>query len=357
MKLEHKFVVPAPVDEAWVAFNDLGRVVPCFPGATLTSAEGDEFTGSCKVKLGPVSLQYSGNGTFVERDESDHHAVIEAKGKDRRGNGTASVRVVARLTAADATSTQVTVDTDLTITGRPAQFGRGLIQEVSDRLLDQFTTCLTTTLQTPTTPAAPAPSTNPAAPAASAPSSTPATPPASAPSTTPATPPASAPSTTPATPAASAPSTTPATPAASAPSTEPAAQAQPAGPAQPAGSARPAGSAQPAGSARAAGAGQPGSTDQPASTGQPAAAAAPAAGTAASSATARGGGPVSASGSASDATSASPSDSTSASASGAASEPVELNLVTTMLPVLARRARPYLIGAVVALLLRRLFRR
>jgi carbon monoxide dehydrogenase subunit G len=146
VKLEHKFVVPAPVDQTWAAFNDLERVVPCFPGATLTTYEGDEFTGSCKVKLGPVSLQYSGNGTFLERDPADHHAVIEAKGKDRRGNGTATARVTARLTEAGPGSTEVTVDTDLTITGRPAQFGRGLIQDVSNKLLDQFTTCLKTKL-------------------------------------------------------------------------------------------------------------------------------------------------------------------------------------------------------------------
>ncbi|WP_371401322.1 SRPBCC family protein [Kribbella sp. NBC_00662] len=151
MKLEHKFVVPAPVEQTWAAFNDLERVVPCFPGATLTSYDGDEFTGSCKVKLGPVSLQYSGNGTFLERDPADHHAVIEAKGKDRRGNGTATARVTARLTAAGPGSTEVTVDTDLTITGRPAQFGRGLIQDVSNKLLDQFTTCLKTKLDTPPT--------------------------------------------------------------------------------------------------------------------------------------------------------------------------------------------------------------
>ncbi|GAA1615008.1 MULTISPECIES: SRPBCC family protein [Kribbella] len=145
MKLEHKFVVPAPVDETWAAFNDLERVVPCFPGATLTSYEGDDFTGACKVKLGPVSLQYTGTGTFLERDESAHQAVIEAKGKDRRGNGTAHARVTAKLTASGA-STEVTVDTDLTITGRPAQFGRGLIQDVSNKLLDQFTACLQTKL-------------------------------------------------------------------------------------------------------------------------------------------------------------------------------------------------------------------
>jgi uncharacterized protein len=159
VKLEHKFVVPAPVEQTWAAFNDLERVVPCFPGATLASYEGDDFTGSCKVKLGPVSLQYSGTGTFVERDEAGHHAVIEAKGKDRRGNGTASARVTARLAGTADGSTEVTVDTDLTITGRPAQFGRGLIQDVSNKLLDQFTTCLKTKLDTPNTPTPePAPS-------------------------------------------------------------------------------------------------------------------------------------------------------------------------------------------------------
>ncbi|NIK60599.1 SRPBCC domain-containing protein [Kribbella shirazensis] len=159
MKLEHRFVVPAPVEETWAAFNDLERVVPCFPGATLGSHDGDDFTGSCKVKLGPVSLQYTGTGTFLERDESDHHAVIEAKGKDKRGNGTATARVTARLTGADSGTTEVTVDTDLTITGRPAQFGRGLIQDVSDRLLDQFTACLTTKLGA--APEEPTPATEP----------------------------------------------------------------------------------------------------------------------------------------------------------------------------------------------------
>ncbi|MEV6270401.1 SRPBCC domain-containing protein [Kribbella sp. NPDC051936] len=162
MKLEHKFVVPAPVEQTWSAFNDLERVVPCFPGATLESYEGDDFTGSCKVKLGPVSLQYTGTGTFVERDESDHHAVIEAKGKDRRGNGTASAHVTTRLTGTADGSTEVSVDTELTITGRPAQFGRGLIQEVSDKLLDQFTACLKTKLGT-TAEAQPEPATQPGA--------------------------------------------------------------------------------------------------------------------------------------------------------------------------------------------------
>jgi carbon monoxide dehydrogenase subunit G len=245
MRLEHKFVVPAPVEQTWAAFNDLERVVPCFPGATLTAYDGDDFTGSCKVKLGPVSLQYSGTGSFVERDADGHRAVIEAKGKDRRGNGTATARVTAHLTASGPDSTEVTVDTDLTITGRPAQFGRGLIQDVSNQLQDQFTTCLTTKLETPTEPAQ---ATEPAQPSEPAQSSEPA---------------------------------------------RPAAPAQPAKPSVPTGPTAQTTSTTPPRS----------STDSPP-------AAAPA-----------------------------------------------LNLGSTLLPVLARRLAPYLIGAVLALLLRRLFRR
>ena len=141
MELSHKFTVPASVDETWAAFNDLERIAPCFPGATLSSVEGDEFKGSVKVKLGPISLQYNGTGQFIERDESAHRAVIEAKGKDRRGNGTASATVTARMTAG-GDGTEVEVDTDLAITGKPAQFGRGVIQDVSDKLLGQFVDCI-----------------------------------------------------------------------------------------------------------------------------------------------------------------------------------------------------------------------
>ncbi|TCM44256.1 SRPBCC family protein [Kribbella sp. VKM Ac-2568] len=176
MKLEHRFVVPVPVEQAWVAFNDLERVVPCFPGATLTSCDDVAFAGSCKVKLGPVALQYTGTGTFVERDPANHSAVLEAKGKDRRGNGTATARVTAQLTPTGDAATEVTVDTDLVITGRPAQFGRGLIQEVSDKLLDQFVDYLTVQLATPIEPASPAESASPAEPVSPA-APTPPTPP------------------------------------------------------------------------------------------------------------------------------------------------------------------------------------
>jgi len=142
VQLEHRFTVPASIDVAWEALMDLESVGSCFPGATVTSVEGDEFSGTCKIKLGPISMQYSGSGRFTERDESSHRAVIEAKGKDKRGNGTAAVTVTTSLTAESEERTAVEVDTDLNITGKPAQFGRGVIQDVSDKLLGQFTECL-----------------------------------------------------------------------------------------------------------------------------------------------------------------------------------------------------------------------
>ena len=141
MELKHEFTVPASVEETWTAFNDIESVAACFPGATVTSVEGDTFAGSCKVKLGPIALVYNGSGTFVEKDESARRMVIDAKGKDKRGNGTAGAHVTATMTEA-GTGTRVEVLTDLAITGKPAQFGRGVMQDVSDKLLGQFTACL-----------------------------------------------------------------------------------------------------------------------------------------------------------------------------------------------------------------------
>jgi carbon monoxide dehydrogenase subunit G len=141
VELTHEFTVPAGVEETWKAFDDIESVAVCFPGARVTSVEGDSFQGSVKVKLGPIALVYNGSGTFVEKDESSHTMKIEAKGKDRRGNGTAGANVVATMTDEDG-STRVSVHTDLNITGKPAQFGRGVIQDVSDKLLGQFTDCL-----------------------------------------------------------------------------------------------------------------------------------------------------------------------------------------------------------------------
>jgi uncharacterized protein len=147
MELTHRFTVPAPIEDAWAAFADLEMVAGCFPGAALTSVEGDEFKGTVKVKLGPVALQYAGAGTFLERDDTAHRFVMEAQGKDKRGNGTAGATVTAVLTSAGAESTDAEVVTDLTITGKPAQFGRGVIQDVSDKLLGQFIDCLETKLR------------------------------------------------------------------------------------------------------------------------------------------------------------------------------------------------------------------
>ena len=141
MELRHEFTVPATIEETWTAFNDIESVAACFPGATVSSVEDDTFTGSCKVKLGPIALVYNGTGTFVEKDESAHRMVIDAKGKDKRGNGTAGAHVTATMVA-EGTSTKVEVLTDLNITGKPAQFGRGVMQDVSDKLLGQFTQCL-----------------------------------------------------------------------------------------------------------------------------------------------------------------------------------------------------------------------
>jgi uncharacterized protein len=141
MELDHRFTVAAPVEQAWEVLLDLERVAPCMPGAMLTSYEGDEFAGEVRVKLGPVTMTFTGQGRFVERDASARRMVIEASGKDRRGGGTARATVRAQLQGEDG-STAVEVHTDLVVTGRAAQFGRGMIGEVSNRLLGQFTDCL-----------------------------------------------------------------------------------------------------------------------------------------------------------------------------------------------------------------------
>jgi carbon monoxide dehydrogenase subunit G len=145
MKLEHEFTVPAAIDTVWEALLDPERVAPCFPGATITSVSGNEFEGIVKVRLGPISLQYQGSGRFTGTDESAHRTVIEASGTATGGQGTAGATVQASL-AENGESTTVTVITDLTISGRPAQFGRGLIEEVSKRMLDQFADCLSSSL-------------------------------------------------------------------------------------------------------------------------------------------------------------------------------------------------------------------
>lgn len=142
MDLNHSFTVPASLTETWRTFEDIESVAGCFPGATVTEVDGKDFKGTCKVKLGPIAMVYSGTGTFLEKDETARKFVIDAKGKDKRGNGTAGALVTATLTDEGGGSTRVDVNTDLAITGKPAQFGRGVIEDISNKLLQQFVTCL-----------------------------------------------------------------------------------------------------------------------------------------------------------------------------------------------------------------------
>jgi carbon monoxide dehydrogenase subunit G len=173
MDLNHSFTVPVDRATAWAAFQDIESVAECFPGATVTSVEGDTFQGTCKVKLGPVALQYSGSGQFIERDAENFRMLLEAKGRDKRGNGTAGANVTTTFLEEGPSSTRVDVVTDLNITGKPAQFGRGVMQDVSDKLLGQFVECLESRVGPPATAATepqPAQSTGSAESAGSAPS-------------------------------------------------------------------------------------------------------------------------------------------------------------------------------------------
>ncbi len=145
MKLEHKFTVPAPIDTVWQALLDPERVAPCFPGASITSASGDEFAGIVKVRLGPISLQYRGSGRFTDTDEAAHRTVIRATGTASGGQGTVTATVAASLVENGA-GTAVTVATDMIVTGRPAQFGRGLIEDVGNKIISQFADCLSRSL-------------------------------------------------------------------------------------------------------------------------------------------------------------------------------------------------------------------
>jgi carbon monoxide dehydrogenase subunit G len=148
VQLEHTFTVPADVETVWQAVLDPERVAPCMPGATLTEVEGQTFSGTVKVKMGPISLLYKGSGEFLETDEAARRVVIKASGKDSRGNGTAAATVTVTLRP-QGESTTGEVHTDLSVTGKPAQFGRGMISEVSGKILDSFATSLASSLASP----------------------------------------------------------------------------------------------------------------------------------------------------------------------------------------------------------------
>jgi len=165
--LNHEFIVNVPVDDAWVILTDLERIAPCLPGAQLTEVEGDTYRGQVKIKVGPIVAQFKGQASFVTRDDAAHTASLKAEGRDTTGKGTAAATITAQLTSVTPTSTKCTVVTDLTISGKVAQFGRGALADVSDKLLKQFSENLnqliasapattTTTAETATTTSAPA---------------------------------------------------------------------------------------------------------------------------------------------------------------------------------------------------------
>ena len=173
MKIEDNFRVDVPVEEAWKVLLDLERIAPCLPGAQLTEVEGDEYRGTVKIKVGPITAQYKGVAQIVEADEANHRVLLKAEGRDTRGQGNASATVTATLVG-DGASTTVNIDTDLNITGKVAQFGRGVMADVSSKLLGQFADNLKKDVlsgESPTAPTAPAAADAPteAAPAAGAP--------------------------------------------------------------------------------------------------------------------------------------------------------------------------------------------
>ena len=138
MELDNSFTVPVPPDVAWGVLLDVARIAPCMPGATVDEVDGEVVNGRIKVKVGPVSLTYKGTATFTDRNESERKVSVEASGKETRGAGTASAVVTASLTAAEDDSTLVTMHTTMNVTGRPAQFGRGVMVEVGGKLVDKF---------------------------------------------------------------------------------------------------------------------------------------------------------------------------------------------------------------------------
>jgi uncharacterized protein len=157
IELDNSFTVPVPPDVAWDVLLDVARIAPCMPGATVDEVDGDVVNGRIKVKVGPVSLTYKGTATFTERNDDARTVAVEASGKETRGAGTASAVVTASLAPADGDGTLVTMHTTMNITGRPAQFGRGVMVEISGKLVDQFASNLALQLAGDGGASAPAP--------------------------------------------------------------------------------------------------------------------------------------------------------------------------------------------------------
>ena len=148
MELSNEIDVNAPIEEVWKAFNTPERIAPCLPGAELQEVAGDNFNGLVKIKVGPITAQYKGTATYLDKDESSQKVVIKGDGRDTRGAGNASATITAILTEVSTNTTNVNVHTELTITGKVAQFGRGAISDVSGKLMTQFAKNLEQLLET-----------------------------------------------------------------------------------------------------------------------------------------------------------------------------------------------------------------
>ena len=158
MDLNHQFTVAVPVEDAWRILTDVERIAPCLPGAQLLEIEGETYRGVVKVKVGPIQAQFKGQAIFIERNDIAHKVVLKGEGRDTTGKGNAAAVITAEMTAVDATSTSVTVNTDLSVTGKVAQFGRGAMADISDKLLAQFVVNLNTLIaEQPAAPVAAAP--------------------------------------------------------------------------------------------------------------------------------------------------------------------------------------------------------
>jgi uncharacterized protein len=154
MKLENEFTVPAPVERAWGVLLDVERVAPCLPGATIDGSEGDRYTGTMKIKIGPITTQYKGTVKIEEADEQARRAVMRAQARDARGQGTAAATITSTMEEAED-GTRVRVETDMRITGPAAQFGRGVMQDVSAKMMGRFADCLAGLMGEGEAPAAP----------------------------------------------------------------------------------------------------------------------------------------------------------------------------------------------------------
>ena len=157
MELNHEFNVNVPAEQAWNVLTNVEMIAPCLPGAQLQEVEGDTYRGVVKIKVGPIVAQFKGQAAFAERDDVNKKAVLKAEGRDTGGKGNASATITAQLTQLSESVTTVKVDTDLAITGKVAQFGRGALADVSDKLLAQFAASLNELLESQPAAAAPAP--------------------------------------------------------------------------------------------------------------------------------------------------------------------------------------------------------